>query len=248
MDVKPLIKPFGYVSSCLAIVQGVTWTIFSILTILIHTKTWIIKFDGQNSTHAELLGVTIVLGYIVVILVLVKNQNRDYKKCLLALGIWTIVVCVADLVLTALLAKDYNTLVRYYNQNKTDIYDVYDVLSCGVLMSIVARGYVMWVVNIVLAIVLLILFLRLPKKFDSLRNEYSTTSVAVLKNPNEQSRRQRYDSEISFGTFQGLPRVPPVQSINNELKAEHNSFVTGLRSSMYPSFSYNPRQKILSIL
>ncbi|KAF5289170.1 hypothetical protein FQR65_LT02060 [Abscondita terminalis] len=282
MDVKPFIKPFGYVTSCLAIVQGLTWSILSLLTILIQTEAWIINSDEELPTHGQVLGDAILLGYIVgdegfknilfvdvyirpknfyiwvsvffiislvwigfsahLLVALFQNQNRSYQKCLLALGIWTVIVCVADLLLTAILARDYNALVNSYNNNMS-IDLLYAVLSCGVLMSIVARGYVMWIINLVLAIILLILVNQFPKQFDSLQNEYSTNSLAFLRNPNEQGRRQRRESEGSFGTFQGLPRVPPVQSTNNEMKSKHNSFMENQKSSMYPSFPPNPKQE-----
>ncbi|KAK4877468.1 hypothetical protein RN001_009974 [Aquatica leii] len=258
MDLRKCFKPLGYLSAFLGIVQRITWTLLSILTLFIHFEVWTVNLTLK--THKDLLSSAILAGYILrdegfsaignvfikpkhfyiwvivfliisifwillsvyFFIVLIKNETHNFKKTMLAWCIWTFVICTIDLLLTGLLANDYSVLVAAYN-TQMSMDKLYALLSCAVLMAISAKGFVMWFVNIILTIFLLRIYSKLPKNFKTLKSQYSTNSLAYLKYPNaEDGRIKSKTTEHSLESFQGLPRVGPVQSINRQVNLPTN--------------------------
>ncbi|KAJ8982257.1 hypothetical protein NQ317_018646 [Molorchus minor] len=72
------------------------------------------------------------------------------------MGVWAIItlpMSLLDLIFTILLATDYVSCGRLLDDLTQDEYFCY--LDVGIVMTISARGFTLWVVNIILALVML---------------------------------------------------------------------------------------------
>ncbi|KAF5277060.1 hypothetical protein FQA39_LY06298 [Lamprigera yunnana] len=160
---------------------------------------------------------------IYLIIVAKGRKNRTLKKCMLCWSIWTIVICLADLLLMSLLGRDYSNLISAFN-SKGNFINSFNVLSCGIIMVIAARGFVLWLINLTLSIILIITFCVTFKRVEQVEDEYASTSVEFLPT------RQR---EMSTGDLlPNIPRLAPVQSTNKELTRRLRSPPSFERSSL----------------
>lgn len=167
----------------LGIFQGLVWTVLAILGICYRFEDPMIKGSTHSKIFAGLLGQAIqvdnvsfvlnglglfslVIVYLVIsiiwtclsILLITSLRNRqqnNLNRAILTWGAMTLLTCIYDVVVTGLLASNYTTALKLYNNNTNEVTLVYTILAYGTLFSLAARGYVLWVVNLVVSILMI---------------------------------------------------------------------------------------------
>jgi len=67
----------------------------------------------------------------------------------------TIVISIVDIILTGLIAHDYDYLVKYDLSQIPEAEPEKILVSYGIIMSMAARGYILWILNVILAVILI---------------------------------------------------------------------------------------------
>ncbi|KYB28294.1 hypothetical protein TcasGA2_TC032636 [Tribolium castaneum] len=177
---KSLAKPLAVTAGLLGLIQGIAWTTLSVLCICCYTGS--IQLD-KNASSAEYYRVIYVIflhepnkttnselliqpkEFLIfmcfyaafsaiwlcisgaVIWAMIHNKWQ-LTKCLF--GGWSttaFIISLVDIILTSLLGRDY---ARIENTS-----DLLTLVCYGIVMSLACRGYVLWVVNVVFAVVFL---------------------------------------------------------------------------------------------
>ncbi|KAF2893385.1 hypothetical protein ILUMI_12779 [Ignelater luminosus] len=164
--------------------------------------------------------------------VVFREKPTLLRKAFVGWASWAIILCIYDLVWASLLAYDYDQVVQ--QMNKKDVSTKQDyvvILAHGIIMTLVARGFVLWIVNLIVAIFILKLAFTVPKEINendinsNIINAFDTTPKNWQDTKPNLARSNSFMSSQSFGTFQGLPRLPPVQSTNESLARLSRSLV-----------------------
>ncbi|XP_031349071.1 uncharacterized protein LOC116175111 isoform X2 [Photinus pyralis] len=169
---------------------------------------WVILFMGIAVFWA-------VLSLCVIIAIFRKVNPR---KLFLAWSIWTIVVCAADLTLVLLLSIDYTILVDIFNEKKDKHpFQIYELLSCGVLILLASRGIVLWFVNVIFAAIMFTLRVKVHTDFETFSNCSTNADSGHRSTRDSRRRSNKTHRAESFSRFQGLPRIVPIQSTNENV-------------------------------
>lgn len=167
----------------LGIFQGLVWTILAILGICYRFKEPKITGATHSEILSSLLGQTIqednvsltlnglglfslVVVYLIISIIWIglsvllitslrRRQQNNLDRAILIWGVITLLTCIYDVVVTGLLASNYTKLLQLYNDNINTDTLVYAVLAYGTLFSLAARGYVLWVVNLAVSILMI---------------------------------------------------------------------------------------------
>lgn len=172
------------IAVCLGIFQGLAWTILAILGVTFRfakvpesgntLSTMLQSLLGQelqkDNIAVPMTGMglfAVIVVYLVISLVWVslsallilsikRGQQDNLRRATLAWGVMTLLTCIYDLVVTGLLASNYNAMLTRFNNNiKENFVIIYPVLSYGILMSLAARGYVLWVINFIMSVLMI---------------------------------------------------------------------------------------------
>jgi len=157
--------------------------------------------------------------------VLTQRKHQLLKNACLGWVTSTTIISICDLVLASLLASDYDILVTAVNSADPlkQIDATYLILACGVMMTLIAKGFVLWIVNVIFDVLIMKFYIDLPKKMTE--DSLNSNTINAFGRPQSTGQpdllRSNSFSSTSFGTFQGLPRLPPIQSTNERLAHLH---------------------------
>ncbi|KAF5303692.1 hypothetical protein FQR65_LT00836 [Abscondita terminalis] len=162
--------------SGLAIAQGLVWAILSMIGLVAYSQSWepirddkthydklsntlFAIFYAQETKLLVLLILYLIISLMWIItsaLLMISVLKRPDNKTSIIFNIWsgsTMVTCLYDIIVIGILAADYQEGIDF--QSKYDITLTYVLLAYGVLFSIAARGYVLWCVNLIFAVIVL---------------------------------------------------------------------------------------------
>nr|XP_022915812.1 uncharacterized protein LOC111425793 [Onthophagus taurus] len=190
MSVSPLLRPLGIVAAILGTLQGLTWTVLSLLVILLSSQAWkpelsnfynfnliayalfFLERDSNGSSESDLIftGTTVlVFGclYLVISFIWAVSSmtltwifmREKYENARISCKSWsviTIITTILDFILIIILAID----LEKYSLKEEDDYTVASMkyvygTVVGIAMTIAARGFVLLIINPILAIYLL---------------------------------------------------------------------------------------------
>jgi hypothetical protein len=173
-------KPFALSTGILGFIQGISWTIFSVMCICCYTDVVTLDPD-QNETEyyqriyslfldADTNSTTFEYDILVkpkeffifmwfyvafsiiwtcisgaVIWASLHTQWQIMKSLFGSWATITILISIVDIILTSLIAFDYSTL------DGADDIDTVIIVCYGIVMSLAARGYILWLINIIFA-------------------------------------------------------------------------------------------------
>ncbi|XP_031328074.1 uncharacterized protein LOC116159260 isoform X2 [Photinus pyralis] len=172
------------IAAFLGIFQGLGWTILAIMGVTYRfvevPKSGNTLFAVLESLIGQALQVdnlavpmpgmglfVVVIIYLVISLVWVtlstllilsirRGQHDNLKRATLAWGVMTLLTCVYDLVVTGLLASNYDAMLTLFHRDiKKNFTILYSVILYGILMSMAARGYVLWVINFIMSVLMI---------------------------------------------------------------------------------------------
>ncbi|KAK4877202.1 hypothetical protein RN001_009708 [Aquatica leii] len=237
----------GTTAASLAIVQGIIWMILSLLGILVYFQAWtpLIIEDTHYAMLANSLTaifsvqdskmITILFLYFFfsimwistsasLIMSIKKNQKQKIKVSFLIWSIWTLLICLYDLIVLIILAIDYNDV-------NFKIPYIYLTLAYGILFSTAARGYVIWCINLAFGI---IMWMQ-RKSFDQNKHK-DANAVNVF----EEDRRNFDRGNLNSG-YEWEHRPPMNRSNSN---ADYLPEVYP-KPQRYPNAPNEPRRKEL---
>ncbi|XP_071056580.1 uncharacterized protein [Onthophagus taurus] len=190
MSVSPFLRPLGIVAAILGTLQGLTWTVLSLLVILLSSQAWkpelsnfynfnliayalfFLERDSNGSSESDLIftGTTVlVFGclYLVISFIWAVSSmtltwifmREKYENARISCKSWsviTIITTILDFILIIILAID----LEKYSLKEEDDYTVASMkyvygTVVGIAMTIAARGFVLLIINPILAIYLL---------------------------------------------------------------------------------------------
>ncbi|XP_057663937.1 uncharacterized protein LOC130898567 [Diorhabda carinulata] len=139
----------------------------------------------------------------------IKYNKTRYTFLKITWGILTIAISVIDLVLTALLLRDY---LNCQNNNETE----YDELIChtviGTVMCLASRGFVLWIMNATLAISEIVSGIKIVSG-RQIVNGRSDITIPRAKLDRGQDGGS-LDLNTRFSSFPTGNQTPPVNSFN----------------------------------
>ncbi|XP_031327582.1 uncharacterized protein LOC116158870 [Photinus pyralis] len=167
----------------LGIFQGLVWTILAVLGIVArfdHDPNWtpthsqtlnkflvgLIQNDGSFTTLNGLGLFIVAIVYLIIsvfwvilssmLFISIKAQRPNYSnKVRAGWGVLTLVICIYDMIVAAMLGDNYRKYLEVYNYNHNAGY-LYILIGYGTLFTLAARGYVLWIINLVLSTLMLI--------------------------------------------------------------------------------------------
>ncbi|CAG9763259.1 unnamed protein product [Ceutorhynchus assimilis] len=207
---KSLMTPLVTTAGVLGIIQGLGWTLCSIVGILFYTE--IIPTASTNGIgysiysfylskeildkysesiigssqfsyflyiHLALSLCWLLISSVLLWASITGKGHNFYGK---AIGGWTLItglVSLLDLILVGLISYDYD---QYKNKGNAD---TTEITAIGIVITLAARGFVLWIVNVVFAIILGKYCHKLYKKDVGNRNRppidaYATAPVPWL--------------------------------------------------------------------
>ncbi|XP_060520102.1 uncharacterized protein LOC132698185 isoform X2 [Cylas formicarius] len=181
---KSLMTPLVITAGLIGAVQGLAWSILSLVSILIYEKVikvvidaddadkirtylyfFLVKDDESNDgssfiVTSKVFNIFMYLYFVLSLILLgvsaiilwafARNKAQNQQIRLLALWVSTIgILSVLDFVLTSLFAHDYHKLPDDVQSSIILLQVTY-----GIVMTLAARGYVLWIINVIFAIVL----------------------------------------------------------------------------------------------
>uniref|UniRef100_A0A1Y1M4B2 Uncharacterized protein n=1 Tax=Photinus pyralis TaxID=7054 RepID=A0A1Y1M4B2_PHOPY len=198
-----------FAAAGLGIFQGLVWTILAILGIvsrflvidqiswithsekLSNTLTAIMQNDASDGplTGVGLFAVTIVYLVMSVLWVILSSilfictraQRHDYLNGVrVAWGVLTLVICIYDVIVTGMLGANYKEYLDLYNSTHASGV-LYVLIGYGTLFSLAARGYVLWIINLVASI--LMLRGELNQKTKANTDIYDSSTIDAFDEP-----------------------------------------------------------------
>jgi len=179
---------------------------------------------------------------LIVIWILEHQKYSMLKNIFAGWGALTALICIWDLILTSLLARDYDYIVTEINkESKLNGVLNYAALAFGVLMTLAAKGFALWVVNLVFATLILKLSTELSKEAPN--SNYNSNSINAFRdaNPTRQGNNnlaynwdddkpnftrsnsfvspspQPYAPTQNYAPLQNYPTPPPKPNVNDRL-------------------------------
>ncbi|KAF5303693.1 hypothetical protein FQR65_LT00837 [Abscondita terminalis] len=102
-----------------------------------------------------------------------EQDNKKIGKWLQGWGVSTIFICLYDIVAVGIFADEYN----YGTSLPLNIHVSFVILAYGLLFTIAARGYILWCINLMFAII----FIKYGRKYK----QTGPTSDSINGNRNE---------------------------------------------------------------
>ncbi|XP_066151371.1 uncharacterized protein [Euwallacea fornicatus] len=176
---KNLIRPLVQTAAVLGIIQGVVWTILSALSIAFYhmeaisfddysMKIYIYIMYIQNQcVNDQIIGAKEFSYFMYIYLILsitwfvvssvtlwiikTDRQRNYYDQSIITWSVVTSLVSLLDLILLSILSYDY----RIFQNSEVQTQEKIMILTTiGIVMSLAARGFVLWVINIVFVVIL----------------------------------------------------------------------------------------------
>ncbi|XP_018567675.1 uncharacterized protein LOC108908211 [Anoplophora glabripennis] len=129
--------------------------------------------------------------------VAIHYNKRRQKPIILMWSILTLIVSLIDLIFTCLLVRDYSTC----NEYSEDTYNYSCYLAFGIAMTLAARGYTLWLVNVIFSFYMLRTAVNIEKrkdKFANLFSDHSIPRVTIPKANNTAPIRRSEELEPNF--------------------------------------------------
>ncbi|KAF5276473.1 hypothetical protein FQA39_LY06542 [Lamprigera yunnana] len=245
MELRKSVVRIGNAAAAVAIVQGIVWIILCILEILIsfeawvpptalsthgqilnYALVWIVLYGEQTLSSSGLLIITFfylwlsVFWVFISIFVIISNRRPQKTKTKLSYLLWgvlTVLICVYDIIIVGLLASDYSHCRRSA---------YYFCVAYGILFSLAARGYVLWIINLAFGILMIKNAMGMSKKVkpgyglepvsefedsrapNRLRNEGATNAAYEWNTETSGFYKPPYSSMPPLGNSQNRPSSP----------------------------------------
>ncbi|XP_050311840.1 uncharacterized protein LOC126747329 isoform X2 [Anthonomus grandis grandis] len=199
---KGLMRPLVQVAGVLGIIQGFVWTLLSIAAILfyymdlapstgkeishkIYTEYFHDSTGSKNGfiinpnslSYCSYVYLILSFGWFLISCLLywgvVKKSSNEQFYDYSILG-WTIaasLVSILDLIMLALFAHDYN---------KVSTSDTILLVVVGIMMTLAARGFVLWVINVLFAVILGMHYYR---RYNELAPTSSQSAIDAYSDP-----------------------------------------------------------------
>ncbi|KAF5276474.1 hypothetical protein FQA39_LY06543 [Lamprigera yunnana] len=196
MKLNKSVVSTGNSAAAIAIVQGIVWSILSIVEIVIHFNgelsiydrqlsfafKWIVLAGGQTVSSSGLLAIAFLyLGlsvFWVSISVSIINNNRRVQKTnskcsYLLWGVLTVFICAYDIIVVGILASDYSKCWWHYS-----------CVAKGILFAVAARGCIFWLMNLAFGILMIQNAMRMSKKAKPGNGLESVSAFEDARAPN----------------------------------------------------------------
>lgn len=85
-----------------------------------------------------------------------RFNKEKADNIMLVWGTLTLAICLIDFIFVCLMGRDYDECSELDIKSPTGVVavNVYCYLTYGVVMTIIARGYVLWIINLMFALML----------------------------------------------------------------------------------------------
>nr|XP_022915787.1 uncharacterized protein LOC111425778 [Onthophagus taurus] len=261
MSVSPLLRPLGIIASILGMIQGLTWTILATMIILLYAEAGIADsvsrrnifnniayehfFRYDMKLEAHFAGTTIfifglaycVFSFIWAVISIILfwsflKEKYEYARLSYFWAVIAAIITCLDVTTIILIAIDMQKLESHYNQDPLTKYMYRSVV--GIAMTIAARGYVLLIINVIVATYLTKLVKtlpRIPKPVQSNRpiNRplyylYSTYHYPNVINTNENPppSQQENSNNSNNQTLQPIDK-PEMRRISNQTQNSEDS-------------------------
>lgn len=209
---SPLLRPLGIAAGGLGCFQAITWGVLSLLGILVYTEVIssappVLSSDEFKSmlvtmyftptsggpdimdSGTVLIWTSLYLATSVIWLVISGFLLHDFytskftSKLIIGWVAVSAVVAVIDLAGTVVFGIDYNTVQSYVDKLPTDSTSTDRLLAPIFMMTMCARGFILWIMNVGLVIYLGVAASKLNKKEPAklLRQPSITSQYSIMR-------------------------------------------------------------------
>ncbi|KAF2893388.1 hypothetical protein ILUMI_12782 [Ignelater luminosus] len=197
------------------------------------------EFFGWLILYFIISIIWVVISSVQITGILQEQKGKTIKMIFFAWAIWTTIICICDIILASLLAADYDYTVQEINKiGDSVIFSAANFfpLAIGIVMTIAARGFILWIVNITLAVIIVKLGLnadKLPEvNLNTNRYNDNMETFGRVNTPNKGFNNPSYnwsDERPTFNRNDSYPnpysregpanfsKLPPISSTNERL-------------------------------